>query len=309
MDIEKDITLEELGRVIQKSKNNKSPGPDGFTYEFYKMFWPNLKIILLQLLNTYRRKNQVNPSQLEGIITCIPKGEKIRNNLKNWRPITLLISIYNFFSGIIAQRIWNILPKLIHQDQKGFINGRFTGENTRLIYDIIQECTDQKSKALLILIDFEKALDSISLDFITKTLRNFNFGISTINWIKSLQIGSSSKILQNGNFLNKINLERGCRQGDPVSPYLFVLAAETLAEAIRSNKEIKGITLYRQEHKISLYADDTTLGLQPTENDIRNCMQTLKEFEQVSGLKVNKEKTKVAKIGAWGTTGPFYAEI
>ena len=133
-----------------------------------------------------------------------------------------------------------------------------------------------------------------------KLLRNFNFGISTINWIKSLQIGSSSKILQNGNFSNKINLERGCRQGDPVSPYLFVLAAETLAKAIRSNKEIKGITLYRQEHKISLYADDTTLGLQPTENNIRNCMQTLKEFEQVSGLKVNKEKTKVAKIGAWG---------
>ena len=78
-----------------------------------------------------------------------------------------------FFSGIIAQRIWNILPKLIRQDQKWFINGRFTGENTRLIYDIIQECTDQKSIALLILIDFEKAFDSISLDFITKTFKKF----------------------------------------------------------------------------------------------------------------------------------------
>ena len=131
----------------------------------------------------------------------------------------------------------------------------------------------------------------------------FNFGKKTINWIKSLQTGSTSKILQNGNFSGQIKLGRGCRQGDPVSPYLFVIAAEIMAEAIRENKHIEGITLHSQEHKTSLYADDTTLLLRPTEDNIRNCMQILKEFEQVSGLKVNKEKTKVAKIGAWRDNG------
>ena len=181
------------------------------------------------------------------------------------------------------------------------------GENTRLIYEIIEECNNQNSKALLILIDFEKAFDSISWDFIAKILTLFNFGENTINWVKSLQIGSTSKILQYGNFSKNITLERGCRQGDPVSPYLFVLAAELLAEAVRSNKEIQGITLYDQEHKISLYADDTSLILKPNEMNIRNCMQTLYEFEQVSGLRVNKEKTKVAKLGVWGTTGIYFA--
>ena len=298
--MEKEITLEELQNIIIKSKNNKSPGPDGFTNEYYKILWPTIKIILLKLLNAYRNKNLLNPSQLEGTITCIPKGDKIRNNLKNWRPITLLNAIYKFNSGILAHRIKNVLPKLINPDQKGFINGRFLGENTRLIYDIIEECNNQNSKALLILIDFEKAFDSISWEFIAKILALFNFGENTINWVKSLQIGSTSKILQNGNFSKNITLERGCRQGDPVSPYLFVLAAELLAEAVRSNKEIQGIKLYNQEHKISLYADDTTLLLKPNEMNIRNCMQTLFEFEQVSGLRVNKEKTKVAKLGVWG---------
>ena len=85
-----------------------------------------------------------------------------------------------------------------------------------------------------------------------------------------------------------------------MSPYLFVLAAEILAETIRSKSEIKGLTIYKHEHKTSLYADDTTLFLKPHEKNIRGCMQILKEFEQVSGLKVNKEKTKVAKIGTWG---------
>ena len=300
IEMEKEITLEELKNTITKSKNNKSPGPDSFTHEFYKILWPTIKMILLQLLNAYRTKNILNPSQLEGTITCIPKGGKIRNNLKNWRPITLLNAIYKFYSSILAHRIKSILPKLINPDQKGFINGRFLGENTIIIYDIIEECNNQNSKALLILIDFEKAFDSISLEFITKTLKKFNFGENSIDWVQSLQLGSTSKILQNGNFSKKITLERGCRQGDPVSPYLFVLAAELLAEAVRSNKEIQGITLYNQEHKISLYADDTSLILKPTETNIRKCMRTLYEFEQVSGLRENKEKTKVAKLGVWG---------
>ena len=290
--VEKEITLDELSNIVKKSKNNKSPGPDGYSNEFYKVFWPTIKILLMKLLNSYRNKNIVNPAQLEGIITCIPKGGKVRNILKNWRPITLLNSVYKFFSGIIANRIKNILPTIKHTDQKGFVNGRFIGENSRLLYDIIDECNKKGTDGLIMSIDFEKAFDSISWLFISKSLKYFNFGKQTINWIKSLQIGSTSKILQNGNLSSQINLGRGCRQGDPVSPYLFVIAAEVMAEAIRENKQIKGITLHTQEHKTSLYADDTTLFLKPNENNIRMCMQILKEFERISGLRVNKEKTK-----------------
>ena len=96
---------------------------------------------------------------------------------------------------------------------------------------------------------------------------------------------------------------RGCRQGDPVSPYLFVMAAEILAEAIRSNKKVEGITIYKQEQKILQYADDTTLIIKANEASIRNCMLTLREFETISGLKINKEKTKMVKIGGWVDNG------
>ena len=306
--LEKDITIEELAQIVKKSKNNKSPGPDGFTNEFYKIFWANIRFILLQLIKSYRENKILNPRQLDGVITCIPKGGKLRNNLKNWRPITLLNSIYKFYSSTIAERIKIILPKLIHSDQKGFINGRFIGENTRITYDIIQECNLQKINGLILLIDFEKAFDSISWEFIAKTLKIFDFGIDTINWIKSLQIGSTSKILQNGNFSNTIPLGRGCRQGDPVSPYIFVLAAEILSEAIRDNKNIEGITIFQKEQKVSQYADDTTLFIKANERNIRYCMLTLGEFEEVSGLKVNKEKTKVVKIGEWRDNGTILCE-
>ena len=150
---------------------------------------------------------------------------------------------------------------------------------------------------MIILIDFEKAFDSISWKFILKSLEIFNFGENIINWVRSLQTNSNSKILQNGHLSEEIILGRGCRQGDLISPYLFVLAAEILAEAIRSNTNIKGITIRDKEHKLSQYADDTTLFLKQEEHSIRSCMRTLLEFEEISGLKINKEKTKVVKIG------------
>ena len=84
--IEQIITLEELNNIIKKSKNNKSPGPDGFSNEFYKCFWPTLKILLLKLLNSYRDINTLNPTQLEGIITCILKGGKSEITFKIGAP-------------------------------------------------------------------------------------------------------------------------------------------------------------------------------------------------------------------------------
>ena len=89
---------------------------------------------------------------------------------------------------------------------------------------------------------------------------------------------------------------------------MFVLAAEILSEAIRLNKNIEGITVFEKEHKELQYSDDTTLFIKPTENSIRNWMYTLREFEQISNLKVNKEKNKVMKIGGWGDNRAILCE-
>ena len=139
-ELERDISLEDLQQVVHNSKNNKSPAPDDFLNEFYKVFWPQIKTLLLKLMTSYKERGILNVAQTNGIITCIPKGGKCRSDLKNWRPITLLNSIYKFYLGILAERIKNILPKLIHVDQKGFINGTFIGENTRITLDIMNEC-------------------------------------------------------------------------------------------------------------------------------------------------------------------------
>ena len=295
--LDDEITEDELKKQVFNSASNKSPGPDGYTNEFYKIFWIKIKTLLLTLMNFFYKEKSISQNHLMGIITCIPKGDKLRNKLKNWRPITLLNSIYKFYSGIWANRIKKHLPKLIGMNQTGFVQNRFIGENTRLTLDILNESEFENTTGLLILVDFEKAFDSISWDFIAKILKLFNFSESTIQVIQSLQKNSLSKIIQNGHASDIIKLFRGCRQGDPISPYIFVLAVELLGTAFREHKNIKGYRIKDREHRISQFADDTTLFISYSEMNLRLCMDILGEFHRISGLKINVDKTKVVKFG------------
>lgn len=135
------------------------------------------------------------------------------------------------------------LDKLISKDQTGFIKGRFIGENIRIIYDVINYTELNFIPGLLMVIYFEKGYDSISWDFIYQTLDIFNFGQTIKDWIKTFYNDINSCVLQNGLSSKYFKPQRGCRQGDPFSPYLFLLCAEILGILMRNNKDIKGITI------------------------------------------------------------------
>ena len=135
---------------------------------------------------------------------------------------------------MIANRINTVFDSLIHEDQKGFISGRFIGENVKLSYDILFETKNQNLPGLILSVDFEKAFDTVSWKFIEKVLDYFNFGPSVKSWIKLFQKGSESGIIQNGHMSDFLKLKRGCHQGDPISPYIFILCAEILGKMIRN---------------------------------------------------------------------------
>ena len=298
--LEQNINIEELEKVLFKTKNNKAPGPDGYSYEFFKIFWDDIKFLMLHAFQRYLDTETLTEQQKTGIITCLPKQGNDRRHMKNWRPITLLNSTYKIFSGILADRLKTTLDNIIHNDQKGFVQNRFIGENIRLIHDIMTECEIQNLQGILILVDFEKAFDTLDWKFIESVFKLSNFGENFLSWIKILQYGSKSQIIQNGYLSDPILLGRGCRQGDPVSPYIFVICAEILGIAIRENRRIEGITIYGHEHKISQYADDTTLVIKKDKANLNRVLDTLKFFHSTSGLKVNIEKTKVVQLGVRG---------
>lgn len=169
------ITLEEAGKPLKNMKNNRSPGTDGFTAEFFKCFWKQLGNFVVRSINLGYINGQLSITQRQGIITCIPKGDKQRHFIKNWRPISLLDVpvVYKIASGTIAHRFKTVLDKIIDQDQTGFLPGRYLGENTRLIYDIMQYKEENDIPGMLLMIDFEKAFDSVSWGFMEKVLHFF----------------------------------------------------------------------------------------------------------------------------------------
>ena len=146
--------------------------------------------------------------------------------------------------------------------------------------------------------DFEKAFDSLNWSFIQRTFKHFNFGSSMINWVKTFYTNIESCVLNNGWSSNFFKPERGVRQGCPLSPYLFILCVEVLAEKIRNTKDVKGMFVNQNEIKISQYADDTTLILDGSKKSLRVSLQVLERFRTVSGLKLNNKKTEVLWIGA-----------
>ena len=244
------------------------------------------------------RELVLSSTQKEGVIICLPKGQKDKYYLKNWRPISLLNVSYKIASAVIANRLKTILNKLIHEDQTGFISGRFIGENIRTLYDLMFYCEKQSIPGLLLLIDFEKAFDSLAWDFIYRVLTFLNFGPSLITWIKVFYKNIKSCVIINGQASSFFNIYRGCRHGDPLSPYIFILCAEILAHLIRKNDNVKGITVNNKEFLASQYADDTTLILDGSGESIKTCLSISKFYADTSGLHINMEKTRIIWIGS-----------
>ncbi len=297
MEISGVITEKELSESLKSTSSGKAPGSDGFTVNFYKFFWADIKKYLLDSINEAFEEGEMSISQKHGILTLLPKKDKDLIRIKNWRPITLLNQDYKLVAKCIANRIKKHLNLLIHSDQTGFLKGRYIGENINKILALMDICDEQNIPAILIAIDFEKAFDSLEWSFIDKTLEFFNFGESIQKWVKTLYKNSNGCVINNGWSSGNFVLGRGVRQGCPLSPYLFLLAAEILSISIRSDDSIPGIHLNGKTHKISQYADDTTLVQRFDRNGINNTLTIFSDFQKISGLKVNFDKTEIFPIG------------
>ena len=292
------ISGEECFRLLDSFDNNKTPGNDGIPIEFYKTFWSLISDSFMKCINECFEKGEMSSSQKQAIITLIEKKGKDRSFLENWRPISLVNVDTKIMTKAIASRIKNVLPDIIHPNQTGYVKDRFIGETIRSVYDVMDFTVKENIPGLMLFIDFQKAFDSVEWEFLFKCLEAFNFGTDFLHWVKVFYKNIQSCILNNGMTSNFFKLERGVRQGDPLSPYLSVIAVETLAIAIRQNSDIKGIYIGdEQETKLLQYADDTTAILADT-NSAKILFELLDRFRSISGLKINCSKTEAMWIGS-----------
>ena len=292
------IRIDECEKVLKTMKNNKSPGIDGLPCEFYKIFWGEVKDILIKSFNDSFEIGKMSISQRQSIISLIPKKDKDTRYLKNWRPISLLNTDYKIAAKVIAHRISTVLPSIISSDQTGFVKNRYIGENIRTILDVLSYTEQHDIPGFIFSIDFEKAFDSIDWDYMYKALSFFGFGDTVIQWIKTFYTDISSRTINNGWASNTFSIMRGVRQGCPLSPYLYVICAEILAIAVKNSSDIKGIDILNTIFLIIQFADDTQFFLNGTRQSLNAALKLLEKYEVLSGLKINFDKSECYKIGS-----------
>ena len=296
--MERAIGEKELENAVKLINTDRSPGLDGLPIEFYSEFWDALKDPFKEFANDLLFNHiEEGAQQRISLITLLHKRDE-KDDLDNWRPISLLCVDYKIVSKVLSMRLKMVLPTIVDEEQTCGILGRSIFENLYVIRDMIQYTNDHGIPAYLISVDFKKAFDSVDHDFLEKTLGAFGFGPIYTSFVMSTLRNSVALAMNGGRFSRSIELMRGVKQGDQESMQLYDLVGEVLAIQIRKNPLIRGIRLpsRAEELKLSLYADDNN-NFCSTQQSIVHLFRELDRFNRATGCSINESKTKGLLLG------------
>lgn len=219
------------------------PGADGYPSEWYETFREIIIPVLKECFNYVLQGGETPLSWRQAVISVIPKTGKDKTECSSYRPISVLNMDYRLFASILAKHMENIIPDLIDTDQTGFVQNRQSHDNVRRALHLIDHMTNSNIESIAISLDAEKAFDSVRWEYLYLVLRRFGFDNQVVGCLKSLYCSPAARIKINGNLTKTVSLERGCRQGCPLSPTLFALFIEPLAQAITEDSDITGILI------------------------------------------------------------------
>ena len=209
------ITMSEIYDGMMTLKRNKTPGADGLTIEFYHIFWDCLSTILFEMYEFSFERNLLPLSTRRGVISLLPKGNKDTRWVQNMRPLTLLNNDYKILAKTLDNRLKLLIPKIVKNDQTGFIKGRNISMNVRKSLDVIQYCSEKDIPAVILSVDMAKCFDRLEHRSLFECMRLFNFNDRFIRWI-SLFFQDFQVATQNfGSLSDWFVKSRGINQGVP----------------------------------------------------------------------------------------------
>ena len=211
-------------------------------------------------------RGELSHFQKKAVIKLIEKKIEIKKLMKNWIPISLLNTETKLISKVLGERLKNVLSCLISLDQTAYVKRRFISEGGRLISNVLEMCDKLQIKGFLMTLDIEKAVDSINLCFLSKLLVKYGFEKDFIKLIKILLQNQESCIVNRGTTTNYFTLEKGTRQGNPISAYLFMLVLEIVSRFTIESKKINDLNIFDKTFLYTPYTDDTTFFLKDTKS-------------------------------------------
>lgn len=295
------FTSEDIRAAFFSLPHNKASGPDGFTPEFFTSCWTvvggEVTAAVAEFFNTGSLLKQMNATNLV-LIPKIPNASKT----SDFRPISCLNTTYKVISKLLSDRLKGILNLAIGHSQSAFLPGRLLSENVLLATEIVHGYnTNSVDPSGMLKVDLRKAFDTISWDFVIASLRGINVPETFIAWISECISSASFSIFVNGHTGGYFRSTRGLRQGDPLSPYLFVLAMEVFSGLLRSRYNSGYIRYHPKTEDLGIshlmFADDVMVFFDGGSSSLHGITETLDDFAGWSGLAMNKEKTELFHAG------------
>ncbi|KAM0859252.1 hypothetical protein ACQ4PT_047323 [Festuca glaucescens] len=297
--LEAQFTEGEVWAAICAMPTNKSPGPDGFSWEFYRHCWPIIKVdVMAALREVWLGRDKGFEALNEALITLLPKKDGAVE-LKDFRPISLVHSFARLLTKVLARRLAPRMPDLVDSNQTAFIRGRCIHDNFLLVKNSAKLLHTKKIPSLLLKVDVAKAFDSISWPFLLAVLRQRGFGPRWLRWIAMLLRSASTSVLVNGCAGSAFRHGRGLQQGDPISPLLFVIAMDVLSAMFRAAEHagvLSDLSALGLRSCVSLYADDVIVFAKATATELAAMWGVLGCFGAASGLKANPAKSTAVPI-------------
>jgi len=291
---------EEIKKACFDIHADKAPGPDGFSASFFQSNWntvgPNIVLEVQSFFSSSILPASINLTHIR-LIPKITSPQK----MVDYRPIALCTVFYKIISKLLSKRLQPVLQDIVSENQSAFVPKRAITDNVLITHEVLHYLKTSGAKKrcyMAVKTDMSKAYDRIEWDFIRLVLEKMGFHLKWVEWIMQCITSVSYSFLLNGAAQGSVKPQRGIRQGDPLSPYLFILCSEVLSglcQKAQQNGDLLGIRVSKGSPRLNhlLFADDTMFFCRSDITSCKNLMIILKKYEQASGQMINKSKSAI----------------
>ena len=299
--LESQVTRQEIKEALFSCDPSKAPGYDGFNLKCIRKMWHVIDEDFYTAILDFFETGNLHCSFNTTWVILVPKKSEAKE-VTDYRPISLVGSVYKVIAKILSKRLRSVLPALVGETQSAFVEGRQILDGALIANETVQWMKIKKKAGVLLKLDFQKAYDTIDWSALQMVLHEMGFGDKWRSWISQCVSTASISIIINGSPSKPFKMGRGLRQGDPLSPFRFVLMAEVLNKMLMKALalgQIKGLRVGAADVLIShlQFADDTLLFCEADVQQLCFIKNLLLSFQALSELAVNYHKSALIVIG------------